>query len=327
LSATTHEPEVAVAVASHDRPLRLRWLLNALAEQTLAPERWVVVVGHDSAGPETDELLLTHLLAQSGRLHSVRSAPGTMSPGANRNAAWRSTRAPVIVFTDDDCRPPAEWLELALTAAQRHPGAVIQGATAPDPEEATIGQHASWIHTQSIWPPQRWAQACNIIYPRDVLEAVGGFPEHPHWGEDTILAERARDAGAPYVAAPEVVTWHAIVETSVVNLVRGAWRWRDLPLMIRRAPRLREHVHLYIFWKREHPLLLLAALGWWGMRRTRLAVILTLPYIAHATPKKHGQHPRARLRAASELPGWTAIYIAEMASLASGSIKHRTLFL
>ena len=33
-------PEIAVVVPSHDRPLRLRWLLNALEEQTLDRSRW-----------------------------------------------------------------------------------------------------------------------------------------------------------------------------------------------------------------------------------------------------------------------------------------------
>ena len=37
-------PEISVVVASHDRPLRLRWLLNALEEQTLERDRWEIVV-------------------------------------------------------------------------------------------------------------------------------------------------------------------------------------------------------------------------------------------------------------------------------------------
>ena len=38
-------PEIAVVVASHDRPLRLRWLLEARSEQTLPPDRFEVVMG------------------------------------------------------------------------------------------------------------------------------------------------------------------------------------------------------------------------------------------------------------------------------------------
>src|SRR4051794_18197745 len=115
-------PEISVVVASHDRAVRLRWLLNALEEQTLPPECWEVVVGHDSAGPETEELLRTHPLAASGRLSHVRLPPGSAPPGANRNAALALARGETVAFTDDDCRPPTQWLEHALAAARQQPG-------------------------------------------------------------------------------------------------------------------------------------------------------------------------------------------------------------
>src|SRR3954447_9385248 len=128
-------PEISVVIASHDRPVRLRWLLNALEEQTLAPERFDVGVGHDSHDPETETLLHSHPLTEAGRLRSVRLPAGSAPPGRNRNAALGLVGAPLVVFTDDDCRPPPEWLERALVAAHRHPGAIVQGTTRPDPDE------------------------------------------------------------------------------------------------------------------------------------------------------------------------------------------------
>jgi GT2 family glycosyltransferase len=327
VSVASTTPEIAVAVPSHDRPLRLRWLLNALAEQTLSAERWEVIVSHDSAGAETEELLRTHPLALSGQLRSLPFEPGSAGPGRKRNAAWQSTQASLIAFTDDDCRPPPQWLELALAAARRHPAAIIQGATGPDIEEANIGRHAPWAHSVSVWPPQPWAQTCNIVYPRAVLEATGGFPEDMYGGEDTALAERARERGVDYVAAPEVVTWHAIEETSLLGAIRIAWRWRDMPLLIRRHPRLRQEFPMYFFYTRQHVWLPLAALGVSQMRRTRLASLLLIPYLAHALPRKYGPLPRGRIRAVIELPGHVAIELSEIAGLAWGSVKHRKLFL
>jgi glycosyltransferase involved in cell wall biosynthesis len=321
------QPEIAVVVPSHDRPLRLRWLLNALEEQTLARDRWEVVVGHDSSGPETQQLLDEHPLARQGVLRSVALAPGSAPPGRNRNAAWRLARAPLIAFTDDDCRPPAEWLEHALLAARRHPGAIVQGSTMPDPEEAEIARTAPHVLTRSIWPPTPRAQACNIVYPRELLERCDGFPEDMYVGEDTALAEVARTLGAPFVGAPEVVTRHAIEETSLVGNLRGAWRWQDLPLLIRRHPRTREDFPLGYFWKRTHVWAPFAAVGIGLMRRSRLAALLCLPYVVHAAPINHGQHPRGRFRAALELPGRFAIDICEMLALARGSVRHRTPFL
>ena len=145
-------------------------------------------------------------------------------------------------------------------------------------------------------------------------------------GEDTALAEVARAEGVDYVAAPEVVTRHAIEEDSLLEAVRGAWRWQGLPLLLRRHPRLRGEFAMGMFWKRSHAWAPLATLGVVKMKRSRLAALLALPYLVHATPK-YGEQPRPRLRAAFEVPGRYVVDVAEMVALAWGSIKHRTPFL
>jgi glycosyltransferase involved in cell wall biosynthesis len=321
-------PDIAVAIATRDRPLRLRWLLNALAEQTLPRERFEVVVGDDSAGDESDELLRTHALAEDGTLRHARLEPGSGGPGANRNAAWRAATAPVVVFTDDDCRPPPEWLERALAAAGRHPGAVVQGATQPDPDELHLERASPHAHTRRVDPPEPWAQACNIIYPRELLERLDGFPTEPVWGEDTDLCVRARRAGAPYVGAPEVLTYHAVVPQSLLAHLRSLPRWADLPGMVRNNPEMREHFPMWIFWKRTHVWLGPAVAGAvLAHRRGAGWGALALPYLIHTLPQQYGTGPRGRLRALSELPARAVIDAAEMAVLARGSVRWRTLFL
>src|SRR3954463_4274307 len=106
----TPAPEISVVVPSHERPLRLRWLLNALEEQTLDRDRWELVVVHDSRGDETERLLDEHPLHAAGVLRHRRLEAGTGSPSRQRNVGWRMARAPLIAFTDDDCRPEPEWL-------------------------------------------------------------------------------------------------------------------------------------------------------------------------------------------------------------------------
>jgi hypothetical protein len=129
------------------------------------------------------------------------------------------------------------------------------------------------------------------------------------------------------VGAREVVTWHAVEEATTIRMVRGAWRWRDLPLLLRRHPRMRAEFTLWGFYKRTHVWLLPAALGFVLMRRRRAYALLAVPYLVHATPRHHGSHARGRYRALLELPGRTAVDAAEMAALAWGSVKHRSPFL
>ena len=318
-------PEISVVVPSHDRPLRLRWLLNALERQTLPREKWEVVVGHDSSGPETEELLRTHPLAREGVLRHVTLEPGTAPPGRNRNAAWRIARGETIAFTDDDCRPPEEWLENALAAARRHPDAIVQGTTVKDPTELVV-THAPVLHSQTVRPPTPWCEACNIIYPKALLERVGGFDEQQYTGEDTDLALRCMALGAEHVAAPEVVTYHAVVEQTIVQVLKGRWRWHDLPLLLKKHPSFREKFPLWVFWKHTHVWVPLFFAGVRLSKRSWLFNLLCVPWLIHATPK-HGTDPRGRLRNVLELPLRMAVDLTEMAALIRGSIKYRTPFL
>jgi GT2 family glycosyltransferase len=309
-------PRISVVVPSHDRPLRLRWLLNALQEQTLPREDFEVVVCHDSA---YGDLVAGH------PVDAVEVVAPPSGPAAKRNRGWRASRAPLVAFTDDDCRPPPDWLERCLAAAARHPGAVVQGATRPDPDEALL-LRAPHARSVTIDPPTVHAQTCNMLYPRAVLERVGGFDEEGFpliGGEDADLAWRARRAGAPYVAAPEVEMFHMVETLTLWQRARFGWRWRQLPAMVKRNPGLREHG---IFWKTRHGWFLLALLGLLGARRTPLALALALPWAADARPR-YGPGPRGRLRAVAELPGQALVDGVEVAALAVGSVQHRTLFL
>ena len=254
-------PEIGVVVPTYMRPLRLRWLLNALEEQTLEPNRFEVLVACDAHDAQTRELLHSHPLASAGVLRAVMSA----SPEAavKRNAGWRAARAPLIAFTDDDCRPPEDWLAHALEAAGSHTGAVIQGNTRPDPAESVVWELSPWATSQRIDAPHPSGQTCNVIYPRELLERVGGFDESAPMpvGEDTDLLERVRSTGAAYIGAPEVLTYHAVEDRTLLDRLRWIRRWQELPELFARHPQLRRHVPFGVFWKWTHPTLLLAFAG------------------------------------------------------------------
>jgi GT2 family glycosyltransferase len=319
-------PDIALVIPSRGRPVRLRWLLNALAEQSLPQERFEVVVAHDGENG-TRELLAGHELGHSGVLRAVEPGGGHTNRGVKRNLGWRSTAAPLIAFTDDDCRPPSDWLERAVAACARHPGAIVQGATEPDPDEIGLEAASAHSRTQRITPPTPWAQTCNIVYPRAVLERLGGFDEELGTGEDAELAARARKARVEQVGAPEVLTYHAVHAELLPRHLLGLPGWGDLPALVKRHPELRRHFPLWIFWKRTHVWAPLAALGVaLGRRRSPLAV-LALPWLVHTLPQQYGHDPYGRLRALSELPSRALIDLTEIAVLARGSAKHRTLLL
>jgi hypothetical protein len=309
--------------------VRLRWLLNALDDQTFPAPRYEVLVAYDSSAADTERLLRTHPLGLTGRLREVRSERG--SPSVMRNAAWQAARAPLILFTEDDCRPAADWIEHAVTTARARPGAIVQGRTRPDPDEGTLLRAAPWVETMVIDPPTVWAQTCNIAYPRELLERVGGFDvgfgdRVGGVGEDTDLAMRAQAAGASVVAAPEMLVYHGVEVLWLLEKLRSLSRWQQMAWLVKRHPELRRHVFGRVWLKREHAALVAAAAAPALARRHPVALVIALPWLRLSLGHR-GYGARGILRSVSELPGRAAIDATEIAVLARASLRYRTVLL
>ena len=321
------EPRISVAISSHGRPLRLRWLLGALAAQTLPRDELEVIVVHDCPDSETERVLAGHPLAADGTLRVTALEPRT-SIATNRNAGWRQARAPLVAFTDDDCRPDPGWLEALLATAERHPGAIVQGATEPDPDEVAVGEADPFFRPHRVVPPSDWADTCNIAYPRELLERLEGFDEDglASVGEDSDMAMRARGAGAVLVAAPQALVYHAASRIGLLAQLRDAWRWHRVAYVVRRHPELRRSLTLGVFWRPAHALFLLAICGLVLARRRRGFIVLALPWL-RLRLGWYGPGPRGRARAAAELAAWAALDGAEVASCIAGSVRYRSLWL
>lgn len=313
-------------VPSHARRLRLRWLLNALEDQTLDSAAFEVIVVHDYEG-EDAALLDEHPLARDGRMRQLRIEPGTGRPSVQRNMGWRAAAAPLVAFVDDDCRPDERWLEALLESARAAPEAIVQGATRGDPWELNVlsSPHA---RTLKVNPPHDFAQTCNIAYPRTLLERVGGFDETmpAPAGEDTDLALRARATGAELVGAPDAVVYHAVEAYLLPDAIRLNLKWRHLAFVIKRHPELRSHLTHGIFWRRTHRDVLLALVGAVLASRFPPALLLGGPWVYRRLTRR-GRRKRAIAAGVIELPGGLVVDVAEVATMIWGSVRYRTLVL
>jgi glycosyltransferase involved in cell wall biosynthesis len=308
--------------------LRLRWLLNALEEQTLAAERFEVIVVHDYAGADA-QLLDDHPLSKADRLRTVAIEQGTGSPARQRNLGWREARAPLVAFVDDDCRPEPTWLEHLVAGAADHPGAIVQGSTHPDPYEIQV-RASPHVRSLLVTPPYDYAPTCNIAYPRALLERVDGFdeaafPAHSG-GEDTDLAMRARATGAQLVAAPEARVYHSVEAYSLPAALKLNLKWRHLVFVFKRYPELRRVLTHRLFWRRTHRDVVLLALGLALASGRRPFALLAGPWVYRRLTRR-GTHGRALLLGVVEMPGGLVVDLAEVATMCWGSAAYRTLVL
>lgn len=283
------------------RPERLRALLGALDGED------VVVVANGASDA-------VRAVIDAAGVACVRLDPNR-GPAAARNAGWRRAASEYVAFTDDDCLPAPGWLDALRAAAA--PGVVLQGRVAPLPEDAhRVGPFARTVVVDAATP---FFHTANVLYPRALLEAVGGFDEayDAVAGEDTDLGWRAVEAGATVRFAPDALVWHAVTVPGWRGLARDAARWGTAVRLVKRHPGLRAHFHHRIFWKRSHEALLLAALGLAARRP-----VLALPYLL----VHRREHP-SKGSLARALPGHLAVDAAEVAALARGSVRARTLLL
>jgi glycosyltransferase involved in cell wall biosynthesis len=316
----TDDPLISVVVSTYNRPGRLARLLCALAEQTLPAERFEVIVVDNGSGPETGRVLAAQRAAGRLVLRGERRAV-TLGPAGGRNAGWRLARAPLVAFTDDDCRPTPGWLEAMMAACATHPGAVIQGPTRPDPGER---DRDGWLsHSVSIERLGPQYETCNIVYPRALLERLGGFDEsfglRPA-GEDTDLAWRAIESGARTAFAPDALVLHAVERVGARGRLAIAARWGPVVRVLAEHPGSRAMLHRGRFWNVWHYLLwrsVVATAGPAWLRRLVLA--------------RHVSALRDRARregAGSAAIPWLLVHDAvECAAIARAAIRYRTLVL
>lgn len=319
-SAAPGAPVVTVAVATHDRPVRLAALLDALRAQTVGTEAIEVVVVDDGSGPETAALLDAER-ARGGLDLAVLRHDRPQGPAAARNAAWRAARAPLVAFTDDDCAPTPDWLATGLAAHAQHPEAVVQGRIEPEPEG--LGREGILTRTLRVRRLGPWYETANIFYPRELLVELDGFDEAfgpKPGGEDTDLAWRALEAGREAVFAPDALVHHAVEDLGVRGLLREAWRWTEPMQVFAVHPEMRAELNRGVFWS-----------GWHWMVLRSLVALAAPRWLRRFLLLRHALQLHARAR--REGAGWWAVPIllvrdvVETAAVIRGAVRYRTFVL
>jgi glycosyltransferase involved in cell wall biosynthesis len=313
--------DVSVVLATHDRPSRLSRQLSALRAQTLSSDRYEVIVVDDASGPETRAVLERERSRNGVPLKVIRRDVAG-GPAAARNEGWRAARAPLIAFTDDDCQAPPGWLEAGLRAAQANPGAFVQGPTEPIPREFEQA-YGPFSHTMLVTKCGPGFETCNIFYPRELIERLGGFDASSYsgpGGEDTDLGWKAiEEAGARPVWEPDALMHHAVTALGPIGKIRMAARWHESMLPFRRYKSLRKKRYLGVFWSEVHQWLFMALLAlllpkrlWW------VRAWLAAPYVVRLTNRRSGPL----------LAPYLILHdLVEVSAVVRGAIRYRTLIL
>lgn len=245
--------DLAVVICSYNRADRVEAAIAAADDQT-ARHRMELIVVDDGSEPAIDKDMVSAYGAVLVR-HDTN-----LGLGPARNTGIAAADAPVVAFTDDDCRPHPDWAERLLATYEDLAadgrrcvgvGGLVQASASPgllgryylesppvQPLEAALGRSRSllyraWVYAQANVRPRRQAgrraafslAGANMSFRREALQAVGGFePAIRFGGDDEELCQRlrARFGDDCLVLAPDATVEHDY-ELTLADMLRRAF--------------------------------------------------------------------------------------------------------
>ncbi len=241
-------PEVAVIVLTRDNPECLAECMRGLTDGTDYPNLRITLVDNGSTEIKT-QLLLKEL--KSHPQIDVLERPGPFNFAALCNEAARTTRAPMLVFLNDDvAMRDRGWLKPLVTLAQR-PDVGVVGAKLLFPNGriqhagVVIGLGGIAAHCYHRMDPAQPGYLDRLQVPHEVgavtaaciaverkkFDAVSGFDAAnlPVDLNDIDLCLRLAERGLRTVWTPESVLTHRESET------RGRTPWSSEVYRVERA--------------------------------------------------------------------------------------------
>ncbi|MCX8253220.1 hypothetical protein RHAL1_02293 [Beijerinckiaceae bacterium RH AL1] len=217
------EPHLSLVVATKGRATPFQALFESLEAQTCRDFEVVVVDQNPDARVGTPET--------EGWSFPIRHLRTPSETGASRarNAGFAVARGVRILFPDDDCWYPPNFLAHALERMQALNADVLAGRAADPVTGRDINgrfeQVVTRIDRDNVWTTGiEWV----VLFDRKVLQAVGGYdvgigvgastPWQSCEAQDIVL--RALDKGFSCVFDPSVFGHHAELDIRDASMLR-----------------------------------------------------------------------------------------------------------
>lgn len=166
-----HGLQFSLIVPTLGRSEQIVRLLDSLERQT-SRDFEVIIVDQNEAD------LLAHL-DTAKRNFPVRRlrTPGERGASRARNRGWRIARGEYLVFPDDDCWYPEDFIERARRAMVERGLDALTGRPVDEQGRTINGRfqaQAGWITPKNVWTTQiEWL----AVFRRDLVERIGGYDE------------------------------------------------------------------------------------------------------------------------------------------------------
>lgn len=230
-----HQPDISVVICSHNGARVLPTVLASLGRQSLADDRFEVVVVDDGSDDATARI------AKEWGARVISLSPNR-GLAAARNAGVTASAAEIVAFTDDDCDVDPGWLATLVQSFTDPAVSGVSGRVVPVGREGFVLRYLRWrnplaplgeellassglvrrlgFYLSGLVHGERPLSAgdrlfsvvgANMAFRRDLIYELGGFDEAFRFGgEEEDLCRRAHTlaGGACLVYQPSATVMH-----------------------------------------------------------------------------------------------------------------------
>ncbi len=207
---TINKPAISVILATKGNKLTLlENCLKSLEQQTFRDFEIILIYSISSAA-------INEIIEKYGLL---AWADTSSTLGAARNLGAKNANSELIVFIDDDCEAPNEWLSKINLTFQENPQLCCLGGTHYTPSEESKKNPVSFVQGSIL--QSRMGErvlfgrstvgkisGCNVAFRKAMFEKAGGLNESLRTVEDWELNIRLVENGYNLRFDPSIFVWH-----------------------------------------------------------------------------------------------------------------------
>jgi glycosyltransferase involved in cell wall biosynthesis len=172
-----NDPSLLIAIPTYNRAPILEIAVRSLMQQVNVGQRWSVLIVDNNSADDTVERL-ARLRQHWPRLAYVTEY--TRGSSAARNRALAECAADYVLFTDDECTYPIDFVDRALAIVDTYRPVLFGGSVLPwyqqQPPAWFKAQYGSYSLPQSSGRAGRISfSGANIGFNVNAVRAIGGF--------------------------------------------------------------------------------------------------------------------------------------------------------
>lgn len=228
----------SIIIPTYNRPERLATCLESLTRLDYARDRFEVIVVDDGSKTPLKDVVARF----QDKLNLTLLRQNNAGPASARNAGAAKAKGKYLAFTDDDCTPASNWLQVLETYFTTTPDCAIGGLAVnalPDNLYSTASQILiDYLYGYFNADPERsrFFASNNFALPAKYFRQIGSFDTSFPLaaGEDRELCDRLLYYGYPmrYAKAAQIYHAHKLSWKTFwrqhFNYGRGAFHFHQL---------------------------------------------------------------------------------------------------